>query len=315
MLSRICSSNGSAVLLTRTPPAVTLCAPAAPAAWPISAAGSTCAPWVMARPAKVRNDRRCRAVAPRYALRASRSPPYRRRHHWRLGLARMARAYRCARPGATAGRPALTVDRTLGAGRTCGVGAVSPTGALTDWAMPGGVPRSGPPARERGRGLLRAWWAKGGRPITPRRRPVMIHRKRRGQARAKTAVTLTVTRWRPGETGTGEGVDDRAAPATGIGSGSTPPCSDTLTTGPTDLPSAFAYWAALVLASATALARAAASRELVSLKLSETPSTTVALPPARTASLIWVPAVASLRRVTSIDSLTPYPVGSAEFPA
>ena len=138
----------------------------------------------------------------------------------------------------------------------------------------------------------------------------------RDQASAKTAVTVTVIRWRPGETGTGEGVaDDRAAPEAIIGNGSAEPCSDMLTTGPTDLPSALAYWAALVLASATALARAAASSELASLTLRETPATSVALPPARTASLIWVPAVASLRRVTAIDSLAPYPVGSAELPA
>src|SRR5215831_21333569 len=45
--SSACSSNGSAVLVTCTPPAVTVCVvavPAAPAAWPTSAAGSTCAP-------------------------------------------------------------------------------------------------------------------------------------------------------------------------------------------------------------------------------------------------------------------------------
>ena len=70
----------------------------------------------------------------------------------------------------------------------------------------------------------------------------------------------------------------------------------------------------MVLASAAALARAAASRELVSFRFSETPSTWVALPPARTASLIWLPAAASVRRVTLMDSLTPYPAGTVELP-
>ncbi len=54
-----------------------------------------------------------------------------------------------------------------------------------------------------------------------------------------------------------------------------------------------------------AFARAAASSELVSLRLSDTPSMTVAFPPARTAALIWLPALARWRRVTWIDSLTP----------
>ena len=139
-------------------------------------------------------------------------------------------------------------------------------------------------------------------------------RPRAGQPSANTAVTVTVTCWLPGETGTGEGVARPALGAANIGSTGAGCCSDTLTTGPSDMPSALAYWAALVLASAAALARAVASRELVSFRFSETPSTWVALPPARTAPLIWVPAAASVRRVTSMDSLTPYPAGAVELP-
>src|SRR5215470_8982430 len=160
----------------------------------------------------------------------------------------MARAYRCAGPGATAG--AATV---------------------------GGVP------------------------------------PRPGQPSANTAVTVTVTCWRPGETGTGEGAVPAALGAANTGGTGAGCCSDTLTTGPSDMPSARAYCAALVLASAAALARAPASRELVSFRFSETPSTRVALPPARAAALIWVPATASVRRVTLMDSLTPYPAGTVEL--
>src|SRR5262249_55872704 len=106
----------------------------------------------------------------------------------------------------------------------------------------------------------------------------------RDQASAKITVTVTVTCCRPGETGTGDGVAvARASPGASSGSGTAGPCSDTLTTGPADMPSAFAYWAALVLASVTARARAAASRGPVSLRLSDTPSTSVASPPARAA--------------------------------
>src|SRR5262249_23042670 len=134
-----------------------------------------------------------------------------------------------------------------------------------------------------------------------------------GQTSAKIAVTVTVTCCLPGETGTGDGaVAARTAPGASIGTRTGGPCSDRLTTGPSDPPSAFAYWAALVLASAAARARAAASREPVSLRLSDTPSTSVALPPARTAAPIWVPAAASVRRVPWIDSLAAYPVGTAE---
>src|SRR5215470_17685520 len=107
-----------------------------------------------------------------------------------------------------------------------------------------------------------------------------------GQPSANTAVTVTVTCWLPGETGTGEGVARPALGAANIGGTGAGCCSDTLTTGPSDMPSALAYCAALVLASAAALARAAASRELVSFRFSETPSTWVALPPARAAALI-----------------------------
>src|SRR5690242_3035239 len=135
-----------------------------------------------------------------------------------------------------------------------------------------------------------------------------------GQPSTNTAVTVTVTCWLPGETGTGEEVARPALGAANIGSTGAGCCSDTLTTGPSDMPRARAYCAALVLASAAALARAAASRELVPFRFSETPSTWVALPPARTASLIWVPAAASVRRVTSMDSLTPYPAGTVESP-
>src|SRR5215472_9380639 len=134
-----------------------------------------------------------------------------------------------------------------------------------------------------------------------------------GQPSANTAVTVTVTCWLPGEIGTGEEAARPALGAANIGSTGAGCCSDTLTTGPREAPSALAYWAALALASAAALARAAASRELVSFRFSETPSTWVALPPARTAALIWVPAAASVRRVTAMDSLTPYPAGTAEL--
>src|SRR5207247_124256 len=135
-----------------------------------------------------------------------------------------------------------------------------------------------------------------------------------GQPSANTAVTVTVSCWLPGETGTGEGAARPALGAANIGSTGAGCWSDTLTTGPSDRPSALAYCAALALASAAALALAVASRELVSFRSSETPSTRVALPPARAASLIWVPAAASVRRVTLMDSLTPYPAGTVESP-
>src|SRR5262245_41999286 len=60
-VSSICSSNCSAVLVTSTPPAVTVwvaAVPAWPAAWSTSAAGSTCAPWVRARRAEARRPPR-----------------------------------------------------------------------------------------------------------------------------------------------------------------------------------------------------------------------------------------------------------------
>src|SRR5262249_58328378 len=125
-----------------------------------------------------------------------------------------------------------------------------------------------------------------------------------GQTSAKIAVTVTVTCCLPGETGTGDGaVAARTAPGASIGTRTGGPCSDRLTTGPSDPPSAFAYWAALVLASAAARARAAASREPVSLTLSATPYTSVELPPNRTAARISAPAAANVSRVTSIASL------------
>src|SRR6266513_1526868 len=71
-----------------------------------------------------------------------------------------------------------------------------------------------------------------------------------GQPSANTAVTVTVTCWLPDETGTGEGVARPALGAANIGTTGAGCCSDTLTTGPSDMPSALAYCAALVLASA-----------------------------------------------------------------
>src|SRR2546430_16133168 len=86
-----------------------------------------------------------------------------------------------------------------------------------------------------------------------------------GQPSANTAVTVTVSCWLPGETGTGEGAARPALVAANIGSTRAGCCSDTLTTGPGDRAGARGYCAALDLASAAALARAAASRELVSV--------------------------------------------------
>ena len=92
-----------------------------------------------------------------------------------------------------------------------------------------------------------------------------------------------VSCWEPGLIGT-----EPARPAAGaaIGTGSEGACvwSLMLTTGPSGWPSAWAYWAAFVLASATARARAVASSPLVSVRFSETPSTVTALPPACTAA-------------------------------
>ena len=65
----------------------------------------------------------------------------------------------------------------------------------------------------------------------------------------------------------------------------------TLITGPSGSPSAAAYWLACALASATALALAAAISLPVSVRFSDTSLTLTALPPARTAALIWAPAV------------------------
>ena len=61
--------------------------------------------------------------------------------------------------------------------------------------------------------------------------------------------------------------------------------------------------AALTLASATAFSRAVASSLPVSVRFSDTPSTVVALPPARAAALIWLPA-ADRRSACVSDSLT-----------
>jgi hypothetical protein len=57
-----------------------------------------------------------------------------------------------------------------------------------------------------------------------------------------------------------------------------------LTAGPSCCPAALAYSIAFAFASATALARADASSAPVSLRFSDTPSTVVALPPARAAA-------------------------------
>ena len=78
-----------------------------------------------------------------------------------------------------------------------------------------------------------------------------------------------------------------------------------LTTAPSGLPRARAYADALAFASATALARAEASRVPVSDRFSDTPSITVAFPPARAAALIWLPALDRRFSVTLSCSLTP----------
>ena len=61
-----------------------------------------------------------------------------------------------------------------------------------------------------------------------------------GQASAKTAVTVTLTCWLPGDTGTALPAEDRAA-APNTGTGSTGLCSDMLTSAPRERPSALAY--------------------------------------------------------------------------
>src|SRR5207244_2587153 len=71
--SRICSSIGSAVLVTTTPPAVTVRV-SAPAAWPASAAGSTCAPSGEG-PASKSQETAAAGRSPGCALRASQLPP------------------------------------------------------------------------------------------------------------------------------------------------------------------------------------------------------------------------------------------------
>src|SRR6516164_6200007 len=78
--------NGSAVRVTRTPPAVTDSVCSAAGAWLACAAGSacpagsTCAPWVRARNRDAKSDRRYRAVASGCAARepvtaSSAAPP------------------------------------------------------------------------------------------------------------------------------------------------------------------------------------------------------------------------------------------------
>jgi hypothetical protein len=78
-----------------------------------------------------------------------------------------------------------------------------------------------------------------------------------------------------------------------------------LMTGPSGWPSALAYCPALVCASATALARAAASSPLSSVRLREISLIVVALPPAWAASSIWLPATLRFLSVAVSDSLTP----------
>jgi hypothetical protein len=93
-------------------------------------------------------------------------------------------------------------------------------------------------------------------------------------------VTVTLTCWVPGETGTGDGAAT-AAPLAAYGTGTIGVWpSLMLITRPSIRPAAVAYWAARSLASAMALARAVVSRPFeLSLSASDTPSIRVALPP------------------------------------
>ena len=67
------------------------------------------------------------------------------------------------------------------------------------------------------------------------------------------------------------------------------------------------------LAEHAEIARAEASSVLVSDRLSDTPSITVAFPPARAAALIWLPATDRRRSVIVSCSLTWYPSGTPEL--
>src|SRR6516165_2089955 len=72
--SRICSSNASAVLVTITPPAVTVRVSAVPAAWSASAAGSTCCSLSEGPAEEVRRPPQPGGLL-EIALRASQPPP------------------------------------------------------------------------------------------------------------------------------------------------------------------------------------------------------------------------------------------------
>src|SRR5215467_717620 len=132
-----------------------------------------------------------------------------------------------------------------------------------------------------------------------------------GQPRVKITVTVTLSCWLPGCTGTEAAARLAVEVAnSGSGYGWAAGVSDMLTTGPSGRPSARAYAVAFAFASATALARAEASSVLVSDRLSDTPSITVAFPPARAAALIWLPAADRRRSVIVSCSLTWYPSGT-----
>src|SRR5450432_1577230 len=117
-------------------------------------------------------------------------------------------------------------------------------------------------------------------------------------------VMETLSCWVPGEIGT-EDARDAAGPAAGKGKGCAGAWSVMLMTGPRCRPRAVAYWVALTLALVTAAVLARASRVLVSVRFREIPLMVVALPPARVAALIWVPAALRRRRVAVSDSLAP----------
>src|SRR6516162_3905558 len=132
-----------------------------------------------------------------------------------------------------------------------------------------------------------------------------------GQPRAKITVTVTLSCWVPGWTGTEGAWLALGTAAYGSGWNGCAGCaSDMLTTAPKGRLRARAYAPALAFASATALTRAVASSVLVSDRLSDTPLITVAFPPARAAALIWLPATGRRRSVIVSCSLTWYPLGT-----
>src|SRR5262249_4833887 len=93
-----------------------------------------------------------------------------------------------------------------------------------------------------------------------------------GQPTAEAMVAWTPTSREPGETGTDADLLNAPAEANS-GGGTDELWSDTLITPVTFSPSALANCLALAWASRTAAARALASRPLVSVRFSETPST------------------------------------------